>query len=43
MDAVAHELDIGVILVRRSMALEIIEEGGTVRQQPMDFEIAQRE
>jgi hypothetical protein len=41
--AVAHKIDIDVILVGRPVALEIIEEARPVWQQPVRFEIAQRE
>ena len=41
-DAVAHELDIDVILIGRPMALEIVEEARPVGQQPVRLEIAQR-
>ena len=40
--AVADEIDVGVILVGRPMALEIVEEGGPVGLQSMRLEIAQR-
>jgi hypothetical protein len=43
VNAVADELDIGVILVGRPVALEIIEEARPVRRQSMRLEIAQRE
>jgi hypothetical protein len=42
-DALAHEIDIGVIVVGRPMALEIVEEGGPVWLEAMRLEIAQRE
>ncbi len=43
VDAVANEIDIGVILVGRPVALEIVEEGWPIRLEPVHFEIAQRE
>ncbi|WP_248308487.1 hypothetical protein [Bosea sp. 124] len=42
-DAVAHKLDIDLILVSRPVALEIVEEARPVEQKPMRIEIAQRE
>ena len=42
-NAIADELDIDVILVGRPVALEIVEEARPVGQQPVRFEIAQRE
>ena len=41
--AVADEVDIGVIVIGRPMALEIVEKARPVGQEPMHFEIAQRE
>jgi hypothetical protein len=43
VDAVADELDIGVILVGRPVSLEIVGEAQPVGQQPVRLEIAQRE
>lgn len=39
--AEAHEIDIGMIGIRRPMPLEIIQERWPVRQQPMDLKVAQ--
>ena len=43
VDAVADEIDIGVVLVGRPVALEIVEERRPVGLQAMHLEIAQRE
>ena len=42
MHAIADEIDIGVIVVGRPMALEIVEEGRPVGLEAMHLEIAQR-
>lgn len=38
-----HEVDIGVILIGRPMALEIVEEGRPVGRKPVGLEIMQGE
>lgn len=40
--ALAHEIDIGVIVVGRPMTLEIIEKGRPIGLEAMRLEIAQR-
>ena len=40
--AIAHEIDVGVVFIGRPMALEIVEEGGPIGLEPMDLEIPQR-
>jgi len=40
-EAIAHEIDIDV-LIRRPVALEVVEERGPVRHEPVHLEIAQR-
>src|SRR5262249_6682251 len=41
-DALADEIDIGVVVVGRPMVLEIVEEGGPIELEAMRLEIAQR-
>ena len=41
--SLAHEIDIGVVVVSRPVKLEIVEEGGPVGFEAMRLEIAQRE
>ena len=43
VDAITDEINIGVIVIGRPMALEIVEERRPIGQQPMHLEIAQRE
>ena len=41
-ETIADEIDIGVVIVGRPVALEIVEERGPVRLESMHLEIAQR-
>ena len=40
--ALAHEIDVGVLLVGRPVALEIVEKGWPIQRQPVMLEIRQQ-